>query len=258
MPRKTLVIGNWKCNGKMDFVDSLTKGITAGLAKTDTKNVDVLVAPTMMHLPMVVALTKGTKLAVCAQNVSANPCGAFTGEVSAEQLKDAGIGWTIIGHSERRQSEKMQTFESNKLVALKVEAAQSNGLSVCVCVGETEAERKEGRTFAVIEEQLKAVLPAVKGWGGFALAYEPLWAIGTGNTASAQQAQDVHDHIRKFVSNTVSAEVGAALRICYGGSVKPKNSAELISQKDIDGFLVGGASLKSETFLPIIASVVSK
>lgn len=181
-------------------------------------------------------LTNGTKLGVCSQNVSCQPCGAYTGEVSAAQLKDAGILCTIIGHSERRQSEKIQTFESNKLIASKIKYALDEGLSVCVCIGETDNERKEGKTFLVLEEQIKAIKDSVSDWSRFSLAYEPLWAIGTGNTASAEQAQDVHAHVRSFMEKTVGADVAKSLRICYGGSVKPKNSEELIRQKDIDGY----------------------
>mmetsp|Transcript_9651 Transcript_9651/g.13278 ORF Transcript_9651/g.13278 Transcript_9651/m.13278 type:complete len:259 (-) Transcript_9651:280-1056(-) len=254
--RKKLLIGNWKCNGTLDENAKRTDGMIEGLKAIELKNLEVYVAPTMMHLGQVAAKAKGSKLGVCAQNVSANSCGAFTGEVSATQLKDAGIPWAIVGHSERRQSQKMQTFESNKLVALKVAASIDSGLCACVCVGETEAERKESKTTTVIEEQLAAVLPIVKDWSKFAIAYEPLWAIGTGNTATKEQAQEVHAHIRKYVAGAVSQEVAASLRICYGGSVKPKNSGELIAMKDIDGFLVGGASLKADSYLSIAKSMI--
>ncbi|GAB5365980.1 hypothetical protein AAMO2058_001105300 [Amorphochlora amoebiformis] len=252
--RKCLIIGNWKCNGTISSTNALAKGVIEGLAKIDTKAVDVLVAPSMVHLLSVSALSNGSKLQVCSQNVSANPCGAFTGEVSADQLIDAGIEWTIIGHSERRQSHKIQSFETDKLIAQKVSISQLKGMNVCVCIGETEAERKEGKTFKVLENQIKSVLPSISSWERFSFAYEPLWAIGTGNTASAEQAQEVHDHVRKFLAKQKGEKIASQTRICYGGSVKPKNCKELIAQKDIDGFLVGGASLTPESFLPVIQS----
>mmetsp|Transcript_22256 Transcript_22256/g.31091 ORF Transcript_22256/g.31091 Transcript_22256/m.31091 type:complete len:258 (-) Transcript_22256:333-1106(-) len=255
MSRGKLFIGNWKCNGSFAGNQSLVKAITDGLAKIDLKDVEVFVAPSMLHLLQVCSLAAGSKLGVCAQNVSANPCGAFTGEVSAYQLKDAKISCAIIGHSERRQSEKMQTFESNKLVAQKVKAAMEAGLKVCVCVGETDGERKEKKTFAVIEEQIKAIASAVSDWNNICIAYEPLWAIGTGNTATSEQAQEVHAYIRKYIAGIVNAKTAEKIIICYGGSVKPKNSAELIAQPDIDGFLVGGASLKADSFVEIVYSM---
>mmetsp|Transcript_14995 Transcript_14995/g.26983 ORF Transcript_14995/g.26983 Transcript_14995/m.26983 type:complete len:258 (-) Transcript_14995:369-1142(-) len=255
MSRPYLLIGNWKCNGSLSSVKALSTAVAEGLQKMDCRGLEVLCAPTMMHLVPVLGYVDGSKLGVSSQNVSANPNGAYTGEVSAEQLVDAGIKWTIIGHSERRQSERIMSFESNFLVSQKAKIAMAAGLSVCVCVGETETERKENKTFEVLEEQLRALIPSISDWTKFSLAYEPLWAIGTGNTATAKQAQDVHAFVRSFIAKVVNPEVAAALQICYGGSVKPKNSAELISMEDIDGFLVGGASLKPDSFLAIAGSM---
>ena len=181
-----------------------------------------------------------------AQTVSATGNGAYTGEVSAEQLKDFGVHWTLIGHSERRH-----LFHcTDEVVGQQLRLALQHRLSVIACVGETEEERKQDRTMAVISTQLKAIAAAVSspsGWtASLVIAYEPVWAIGTGQTATAQQAQEVHAAIRKWLSEQVSAEVSSAVRIIYGGSVQAKNAVELIQQRDVDGFLVGGASLKEE------------
>lgn len=173
--------------------------------------------------------------------------GAFTGEVSPAMLKDIGANWVIIGHSERRQIFN----ETDELIAEKTVHALAEGLKVIACIGETLQEREAGQTEAVVFRQTKALANAIKDWTNVVVAYEPVWAIGTGKTATPQQAQDVHAALRKWFSENVSPAVSAAVRIQYGGSVTAANAKELASQTDIDGFLVGGASLKPE-FIQII------
>lgn len=175
------------------------------------------------------------------------PSGAFTGELSPAMLKDVGATWVILGHSERRQI----FGETDELIAQKVVHALEAGLKVIACIGETLQEREAGQTEAVVFRQTKALADAIKDWSNVVLAYEPVWAIGTGKTATPQQAQEVHAALRKWLTDNVSADVSAALRIQYGGSVTAGNAKELASQADIDGFLVGGASLKPE-FVQIV------
>lgn len=208
-----------------------------------------MVAPTALHLLTVKNALAGTNVQVSAQNISQYKNGAYTGETSGEMLKDAQVPWVILGHSERRH-----VFgESDAAIGEKVKvAAIDNGLKVMACIGEKLDEREAGKTQAVNERQLAAVLKTIGGdWSNIVIAYEPVWAIGTGKTASPQQAQEVHDQLRVWLSKNVSAEVAKNTRILYGGSVTEKNAADLISQRDIDGFLVGGASLK-EGFADIV------
>merc|ERR1719215_988997 len=184
------------------------------------------------------------------QNVSATGFGAFTGEMAAEQLEDCGIGWTLIGHSERRKL----YGETDADTAKKIEKCQDKGIKVIFCIGESLEEREAGKTDEVNKRQLSAVLPAIKDWDSVVIAYEPVWAIGTGKVATPEQAQDAHAAIRAFLKDAVSAEVAEKMRIQYGGSVKPENCAELIAKPDIDGFLVGGASTKPD-FSKVISTV---
>ena len=210
-----------------------------------------MVAPTFLHLDYVLR-TLDKSYHVSAQNASATPTGAFTGEIAASQLKDWGIHWVILGHSERRQ-----LYHTNDAtVAKQTSIALASGLSVIACVGETLEERKAERTWQVIEKQLDAIAGAVKPeqWSSVVIAYEPVWAIGTGETASPQQAQEVHQQIRQWAERKVGKEVAGKLRIIYGGSVKGSNSDELLQQKDIDGFLVGGASLQADDWQKILTA----
>ena len=205
---------------------------------------DVVVAPPYLYLDWLQRELK-SPLQVAAQNVSSTKNGAFTGEISAEQLSDFGIPYTLIGHSERRQL----YHTTDDVVALQLIQALPHHLHIIACVGETEAERKAEKTMAVISTQLQAIASAVSSaqWlSSLVIAYEPVWAIGTGQTATAQQAQEVHAEIRQWLKEKVSEEVAQKVRIIYGGSVQGKNAVELIQQKDVDGFLVGGASLKEE------------
>ena len=243
MGRQFFIGGNFKMNGTL----SSTKEIVNNLnnAKLDS-NVEVVIAPPALYLlPTREHLRKG--LEVAAQNVYHQPNGAFTGEISASQLKDSGITWTILGHSERRTI----LGEDDELVANKTKAALDGGLGVILCCGESLEEREAGSTVQVVTKQLKAVADKVQDWSKIVIAYEPIWAIGTGKVATTEQAQEVHAALREWLKKEVSAEAAEKTRILYGGSVSEKNCKELAKQADIDGFLVGGASLKP-AFVDII------
>jgi triosephosphate isomerase len=237
--RKSFVGGNWKCNGTVKSVSDLCKSLAASLPEF-TKTVDVVVSPPAIHIQHTIELLKGTGIHVATQNVSKTKNGAFTGEMSAEMVKDFGLEWTILGHSERRH----KYGETDADLAAKVELAESSGLKIIFCIGELLEERQAGHTNEVCARQVKAIIPVVKNWDNIVIAYEPVWAIGTGVVASPQEAQDAHAAVRSLLASTVSAEVAANTRIIYGGSVTPENSAELFAKEDVDGFLVGGASLK--------------
>eukprot|EP01097_Dermamoeba_algensis_P000833 TRINITY_DN1302_c0_g1_i1.p1 TRINITY_DN1302_c0_g1~~TRINITY_DN1302_c0_g1_i1.p1 ORF type:complete len:280 (-),score=71.53 TRINITY_DN1302_c0_g1_i1:87-836(-) len=237
--RKKLVGGNWKMNGTRSSVTTLVELLNK--IEFNTDKVEVVVAPVALHLSTVRSSLK-KEIGVSGQNCYTETSGAFTGEVSAEQLKDFGIEWVILGHSERRS----WFHESSELIAKKVKHALDVGLKVIFCCGETEQQRKADQTQSVLESQLKPVAELVKDWSNVVIAYEPVWAIGTGQVATPQQAQEVHAQIREWLKKTVSEEVSKTTRIIYGGSVSGSNCASLHSQPDIDGFLVGGASLKPE------------
>ncbi|MEL7186717.1 MAG: triose-phosphate isomerase [Pseudomonadota bacterium] len=244
--REILVAGNWKMNGSAASSESLVAGIVAGIPEGD--GFQLLVCPPYPYIAAVVQQVEGTGIAVGAQNVSEHEAGAYTGEVSPGMLKDIGCGYAIVGHSERRSL----YGESSAQVAAKFEAAQAAGLIPILCVGETLEEREAGTTEAVIDEQLDAVFDQV-GVGAMAnavIAYEPVWAIGTGKTATPEQAQDVHRHIRERVASMDSG-LAEKIQILYGGSMKADNAPGLLGMSDIDGGLIGGASLKAEDFLGI-------
>ena len=244
--RRPMVAGNWKMNGSQAEAAKLLAGISQGSATV--KQVDVVVCPPFILIPLVAAQLKGRHVSWGAQNLSAHTSGAYTGEVSGTMLKDFGCTYAIVGHSERRAL----YGETDSVVAEKFKAAQGAGLIPILCVGETLAEREADATETVVARQLDAVM-ALSGVASLAqavLAYEPVWAIGTGKTASPQQAQDVHKFIRGRVA-AKDAKVAQGLRLLYGGSVKGSNAQELFSQADIDGGLIGGASLNAEDFLAI-------
>lgn len=203
------------------------------------ENIDVIVAPTTLHIAMAKVMV-ADNVKVASQNVSLYGTGAYTGEIAAEQLTDFGIEWVIIGHSERRAL----YGEANETVGTKVSNALEAGLNVILCIGETLEQRESNSTNDVLKEQLDACKESVKDWSKVVIAYEPVWAIGTGKVATPEQAQETHTYIRQWITENVSEEVGAATRIIYGGSVNDKNCGDLINQSEIDGFLVGGASLK--------------
>ena len=245
--RSFLVAGNWKMNGDAAGSEGLVAGILSGLPAAD--DVDVLVCPPYPYLPAVVAQAGGSALAVGAQNVSEHVSGAYTGEVSPSMLADVGCRYVIVGHSERRA----MYGESDAVVAAKFRAAQSAGLTPILCVGETLEEREADETEAVIARQLAAVVDD-SGIGAFAsavIAYEPVWAIGTGKVATPEQAQDVHFHIRGLLAEA-DAGIAGDVQILYGGSMKGDNAPGLLTMPDIDGGLIGGASLKAADFLAIV------
>jgi triosephosphate isomerase len=244
--RKPLVAGNWKMNGSLESVRSLLEGIKGGIAAV--QNADVVVCPPYVFLPEAEKLLSGSVIGWGGQDLSTESSGAYTGEVAASMLKDFACQYAIVGHSERRTYHK----ESDELVARKYAVARAAGLIPILCVGETLEEREQGVTEAVVARQLDAVieLEGVEALKDGVVAYEPVWAIGTGKTATPEQAQEVHAFIRGRVVEK-SAEVAEGLRILYGGSMKPDNAAELIGKPDIDGGLIGGASLKAEDFLAI-------
>ncbi|MGC3980116.1 MAG: triose-phosphate isomerase [Steroidobacteraceae bacterium] len=246
--RRPLVAGNWKMHGSRAENTALLNTL---LAQLDTGHVDVLVCPPFAYLAEIASRLSGTVVAVGAQSVCAEAIGAFTGEVSASMLKDVGCQYVLVGHSERRSL----YGEDNALVARKFVAAQSQGLIPVLCVGETLQQREAEQTFAVIREQLDAVveLAGIAAFARAVVAYEPVWAIGTGRTATSQQAQEVHAFIRQSLAAR-DAAVAGDVRILYGGSVKGSNARELFAMEDVDGGLVGGASLKAEEFLQICAA----
>lgn len=246
--RRKLVAANWKMNGSVAANSAWLEGFRAGVGQPAC---DIVVCAPYPYL-LQVAAGLGARAAECgAQDLSEHKDGAFTGEVAAEMLADVGARWVIVGHSERRQLHG----ESNQTVASKVARALEAGLRPIVCVGESLAEREQGRTFEVVSAQLREVLDRVgaPALAVGAVAYEPVWAIGTGRTASPEQAQEVHAGLRAQVAER-DARIAAELRLLYGGSVKAGNAAELFAQPDIDGGLIGGASLQAGDFLSICAA----
>lgn len=250
--RGYLIAGNWKMNGDRVANTVLVDGIIGGIPATD--KVELLICPPFPYLSDIARSVAGKAIRLGAQNVSEHESGAFTGETSATMLRDVGCEYVIVGHSERRAL----MGETSAVVARKFQAAIDGGLVPILCVGETLAQREAGDTEAVIDEQLNAVFDAagIEAFSSAVIAYEPVWAIGTGKTATPAQAQDVHRHIRGRLESQ-DAAVAEQLRILYGGSVKGDNAAGLFSNPDIDGGLIGGASLKSADFLAIAAAAVA-
>ncbi len=243
--RRKLVAGNWKMHGNLVDNDNLLKAILAGV--TDVK-AEVAVCVPFPYLHQAKTRLAGSRIAWGAQNLSQYPRGAYTGEVSAQMLNDFECRYVIVGHSERRTL----FGETDAIVAEKFAAAQTAGLTPILCVGETLEEREAGQTEAVVARQLEAILNklGVVAFSNAVIAYEPVWAIGTGRTATPEQAQAVHAFIREKI-RALDAEVAEHLVIQYGGSVKASNAAQLFAQPDIDGGLIGGASLNAEEFLAI-------
>ncbi|PIE00469.1 MAG: triose-phosphate isomerase [Thiothrix nivea] len=244
--RRSLIAGNWKLNGSGASVETLVNGILAGAA--DLSDVSIAVCAPYVYIPQVAQLLQGSSVALGAQDVSEHNAGAFTGEVSAPMLEEFGCQYVIVGHSERRAL----FGERDEDTAAKFAAARKQGLTPILCVGETLEEREQGVTETVVGRQLDAVI-ALEGEAALAdavIAYEPVWAIGTGETATPQQAQDVHAFIRSKIA-ALDAEVADKVQILYGGSVKGSNAAELFAMADIDGGLIGGASLQAQDFLAI-------
>jgi triosephosphate isomerase len=249
MARK-LIAGNWKMNGTTSSALALAGDLAARAGSADGLPCELLVCPPAPLLGPVRAALAGGEIALGGQDCHENAAGAHTGDTSAALLADVGCSYVILGHSERRGDHG----ETSDLVAVKCQRAQECGLKPIVCVGETEAERTAGRALEVIETQLRASLPAGGPAPGLVIAYEPVWAIGTGRTATPDDVAEVHGQIRALLVERFEQSAGAAVRILYGGSVKPGNAAELMSVPDVDGALVGGASLQAEDFWAIASS----
>ncbi|KAF2859110.1 Triosephosphate isomerase [Piedraia hortae CBS 480.64] len=241
--RQFFVGGNFKMNGTISSIKEIISNLNS--ASLD-KNTEVVIAPPALYL-LIARENLRSGIEVAAQNVFDKPNGAFTGEISVSQLKDSKISWALVGHSERRSL----LNESDDFVAQKTKAALDGGVGVILCCGETLEQREANKTIDVVTRQLDAVAKQVKDWSKIVIAYEPVWAIGTGQVATTQQAQEVHKEVREWLGKSVSKDAAEKTRIIYGGSVNEKNCRDLAKESDIDGFLVGGASLKPE-FVQIV------
>ncbi|MCF4164623.1 triose-phosphate isomerase [Zavarzinia compransoris] len=248
MARRPLVAGNWKMNGVTVALGEL-EAIGAGAPRA--AGAEVAICPPATLIALAVATARG-RIAIGGQDCHAEEKGAHTGDISAEMLADAGAAMVIVGHSERRTDHG----ETDAVVKAKAEAAWRAGLIAIVCVGETEAERDGGQTLAVIGRQLAGSIPDGATPGNTVVAYEPVWAIGTGRTPNNAEIVEVHGFMRAELEKRFGAEVAGGIRLLYGGSVKPSNAGEILKLPDVDGALVGGASLKAADFLPIVAAAV--
>lgn len=248
--RKPLVAGNWKMNFNLADAVALAQGIAAQSASIS--KAELAICPASVHLKSVRDVIGNTNIGLGAQNVYFESNGAFTGELSVSMLADLHCKYVILGHSERRHI----LGETDSIINRKVKAVLAGGLIPIVCVGETLAEREAGQTNAVVQAQFDGSLAGItpEQMAKSVIAYEPVWAIGTGKVATPQQAQEVHAELRRLLTERYSLQVAEAVRIQYGGSVKPDNASELLHQADIDGALVGGASMKADSFLAIAAA----
>lgn len=249
MARKIMLAGNWKMNNMISESKNLAAGVVSGVSAF-ADSIDVVLGPSFLSIPAVVDVCAGSGVKVAAQNCCWQKCGAYTGDVAAAMIKDAGCDYVILGHSERRQ----YTKESDELINTKVRISLEEGLKVILCVGELLEERESGKTEEVVRTQLIGGLNNITSaqMADIVIAYEPVWAIGTGKVATKEQAQDVHLFIRRFIAELYSGDVADAVVILYGGSAKPDNIEELLVQPDVDGGLVGGASLKAESFVEMV------
>lgn len=254
MMRRPLVAGNWKMTTTQESGAALSRDLAEGVGNS-TESVDVLVCPPYPYLTTVADAIKGSGIELGAQDAYYQSPGAFTGEVANEMLTDVGCSYVILGHSERRHV----MGECDEMTNKKITASLAGGLKAILCVGELLTEREAKQTEAVLDRQMSGGLAGISEdqMADVVIAYEPVWAIGTGKTATPEQAESAHAHLRNWLESNYNAGVAAATRILYGGSVKPDNAAELIGQANVDGALVGGASLKAELFLPIIQAAVA-
>ncbi len=252
--RKPFVAGNWKMNTDSQSGLALAKGLASEVEDIAGDKVDLAVCPPFVYLDSIIKALSASNISVGAQNVYFQPDGAFTGEISTSMLKDVGCSYVIIGHSERRHV----MGETDELINKKLISAINSGLLPIFCVGELLEEREAEQTEAVVSGQIEKGLAGLSAEkvGAVTIAYEPVWAIGTGKTATTAQAQEVHSMIRKQIADIYDEKTAQNTRIQYGGSVKPANAAELMSQADVDGVLVGGASLKVEDFAAIIKAAI--
>ncbi|ODQ65763.1 Triosephosphate isomerase [Nadsonia fulvescens var. elongata DSM 6958] len=246
MARTFFVGGNFKMNGTLESTKSIVEKLNSAPLASDA---EVVISPSFPYLAAAKSIITAKNISVAAQNSADRPNGAFTGEVSVAQIKDVGADWVIIGHSERRTIIK----ESDELIADKTKYALDNGLKVILCIGETFEEKQANKTLEVCERQLSAVISKISDWTNVVVAYEPVWAIGTGLAATPEDAQNIHADLRKFLSEKLGKSVADSLRIIYGGSVNGANATSFKDKADVDGFLVGGASLKPE-FIDIVNS----
>lgn len=253
MSRKIIIAGNWKMNKTASQGKALVEELKTKVAGID--KADIVVCPPFTTLCAVVEAAKGSNVKVGAQNIHWAESGAFTGEISGAMLKEAGVEYVIIGHSERRQ----YFGETDETVNKRLKAALAAGLKAIVCIGETLAEREGNKTEQVIDTQVKGGFAGISAddMKGIIIAYEPVWAIGTGKTATPEMAQETHAYIRKVVASLYDVQTAEAVRIQYGGSMKPDNATELTAQKDIDGGLIGGASLKADDFTNLIKNAIA-
>lgn len=251
--RHKIVAGNWKMNNNLKETKELIKGIKEGIETSNLKGIRVFIAPTFVNLRTAVKKIKKTKIEVVAQNMHQSESGAFTGEVSADMLLSVGVKTVILGHSERRE----YFGETNELLSEKVNTALKNNLEVVFCFGEKLEDRETENHFKIVEKQLKSALFHLEkgAFKNIILAYEPVWAIGTGKTATADEAQEMHSFIRNLLTKQYGEKVSDKVSILYGGSVKPSNATEIFSKPDVDGGLIGGASLKAEDFTAIIKAI---
>ena len=252
--RKPFIAGNWKMNTNSNTACELATAVAKRLHEIAAEKATIAVCPPFVYLQGVAKALSSSNVALGAQDVYFKADGAFTGEISVDMLKDVCCTYVLVGHSERRHV----LGENDELINAKVKAAITGGLLPILCVGELLEERESNKTEAVVERQLQKGLAGVDAekLSAVTIAYEPVWAIGTGKTASKEQAQEVHAFIRKLIAKMYNKEAAAAIRIQYGGSVKPSNAKELMDQPDIDGLLVGGASLKADDFVGIVEASV--
>ena len=251
--RQKIVAGNWKMNNTLKESKLLLKQIKKGIAKNKLGNTRVIVAPTFVNLERIAKKARKSNVEVAAQNMHFEKSGAFTGEISAEMLQAVGVNIVILGHSERRE----YFGETDSLLVKKVDAALTNNMEVIFCFGELLQDRKENNHFNIVENQIKNALFHLdsSAWSNIILAYEPVWAIGTGETATPQQAQEMHAFIRKIVAEKYGESIADNVSILYGGSVKPANAVEIFSKPDVDGGLIGGAALNGDDFKAIIEAI---
>lgn len=257
--RRTVIAGNWKMNCTRSEATRLAEDVVRGVApmsfdKPTQRPVDVVLCPPFTALETVSTIVSGTPVALGAQDVFWESAGAYTGEVAPDMLLDIGCSRVIVGHSERRQ----YMGETDEMVNRKARAALAAGLSVMMCVGETLEEREAGKMEEIVKREIVNGLAGIRAdqLNGLSVAYEPIWAIGTGKTATPQQANEAHQFIRRVVADLHGEEAAEMVTIKYGGSVKPENIADLLAEPDIDGALVGGASLKSDSFLKIVEAAL--
>ncbi|MCF6348353.1 MAG: triose-phosphate isomerase [Flavobacteriaceae bacterium] len=251
--RKKIVAGNWKMNNAKVESKTLVKDIKESVKGLELKNTRVVIAPTFVFLQRTAKKVKKSAIEVAAQNMHQAESGAFTGEISAGMLKSIGVNLVILGHSERRE----YFGETDELLVQKVDTALKHELEIIFCFGEVLEDRKSNNHFNIVENQIKKALFHLNSedWKHIVLAYEPVWAIGTGETATPEQAQEMHAFVRELVAERYLSDVAEEVSILYGGSVKPANAQEIFSKEDVDGGLIGGAALKAEDFVQIIKAI---